>query len=39
VPVGPVELLAALLTHRRLAAVDVAARPRADFAKLEAGHR
>lgn len=34
-PVGSIEPLAALLTHRRLAAVDVATRPLADYAALE----
>ena len=38
-PVGPKQPLAALLTHRRLAAVDVATRPLSDYAALEAGQR
>lgn len=38
-PAGGEEPLAALLTHRRLPAVDVAARPLTDYAALEGGRR
>jgi len=38
-PAGPDEPLGALLTHRRLAAVEVATRPLSDYAALEAGRR